>query len=42
MGLIHRLAELRESEDRGVLFTGIDGDEAGTKVLVVELSLIHI
>ena len=36
MGLIHRLAELRESEERGVLFTGIEGDEAGTKVLVVE------
>ena len=36
MGLIHRLAELRESEERGVLFTGIEGDEAGTKVLVLE------
>jgi xanthine dehydrogenase accessory factor len=34
--LIHRLAELRESEERGILFTAIDGDEAGTKVLVVE------
>ncbi|HUG65718.1 MAG TPA: hypothetical protein VMK83_10910, partial [Gaiellaceae bacterium] len=36
MGLIHRLAELRESEDRGILFTGIEGDDAGTKVLVLE------
>jgi xanthine dehydrogenase accessory factor len=34
--LIHRLAELRESEERGILFTGIEGDEAGTKVLVLE------
>jgi xanthine dehydrogenase accessory factor len=34
--LIHRLAELRDSEERGVLFTGIEGDEAGTKVLVLE------
>ena len=36
MGLIHRLAELRESEERGILFTGIEGGEAGTKVLVLE------
>ena len=36
MALIHRLAELRESEERGVLFTGIEGDETGTKVLVLE------
>src|SRR5687768_15794632 len=36
MGLIHRLAELRESEERGVLFTAIEGDDAGTKVLVLE------
>ena len=36
MTLIHRLAELRESEERGILFTAIDGDEAGTKVLVLE------
>jgi xanthine dehydrogenase accessory factor len=34
--LIHRLAELRESEERGILFTAIDGDDAGTKVLVLE------
>ena len=36
MSLIRRLAELRESEERGILFTAIEGDEAGTKVLVVE------
>jgi len=36
MSLIHRLAELRESEERGILFTGIEGDEAGAKVLVLE------
>ncbi|HSG12288.1 MAG TPA: XdhC family protein [Gaiellaceae bacterium] len=36
MGLVHRLAELHESEERGVLFTAVDGDEAGTKVLVLE------
>ena len=36
MSLIHRLAELRASEERGVLFTGIEGDETGTKVLVFE------
>jgi xanthine dehydrogenase accessory factor len=36
MGLVHRLAELRESEERGILFTAVDGDEAGTKVLVLE------
>jgi len=36
MQLIHRLAELRESEERGILFTGIEGDGAGVKVLVLE------
>jgi xanthine dehydrogenase accessory factor len=36
LSLIHRLAELRESEERGILFTGVEGDEAGTKVLVLE------
>jgi xanthine dehydrogenase accessory factor len=36
VGLIHRLAELRESEQRGILFTAIDGEQAGTKVLVLE------
>ncbi len=36
MNLIHRLAQLRESDERGVLFTAVDGDEAGTKVLVLE------
>ena len=36
MGLIHKLAELRASEERGVLFTGIEGNGTGTKVLVFE------
>ena len=36
VGLIHRLAELREAEERGVLFTAVEGDDAGTKVLVLE------
>ena len=36
MSLIHRLAELRESEERGILFTGVEGNGVGTKVLVLE------
>ncbi|MGH3128774.1 MAG: XdhC family protein [Gaiellaceae bacterium] len=36
MGLIRRLAELRESEQRGILFTGVEGNGVGTKVLVLE------
>ena len=36
MALIHRLAELRESEERAILFTAVEGDAAGTKVLVFE------
>jgi xanthine dehydrogenase accessory factor len=36
VNLIHRLAELRESEQRGILFTAVEGDDAGTKVLVLE------
>jgi xanthine dehydrogenase accessory factor len=36
VGLIHRLAELRESEERGILFTGVEGNGVGTKVLVLE------
>ena len=36
MSLLHSLAELRESEERGILFTGVEGDEVGTKVLVLE------
>jgi xanthine/CO dehydrogenase XdhC/CoxF family maturation factor len=36
MSLIHRLAELRESEERGILFTAVEGEVAGTKVLVLE------
>jgi xanthine dehydrogenase accessory factor len=34
--LIRRLAELRESEQRGILFTAVEGEEVGTKVLVLE------
>jgi len=33
---IHRLAELRESGERGILFTGVEGNGVGTKVLVLE------
>jgi len=36
MSLIHRLAELRESEERGILFTAVEGEDVGTKVLVLE------
>jgi xanthine dehydrogenase accessory factor len=36
MSLIHRLAELRESEERGILFTGVEGNGVGAKVLVLE------
>ena len=36
MSLIHRLAELRESEERAILFTAVEGDAAGTKVLALE------
>jgi xanthine dehydrogenase accessory factor len=36
VSLIHRLAELRESEERAILFTAVEGDDAGTKVLVLE------
>jgi xanthine dehydrogenase accessory factor len=36
VSLIHRLAGLRESEERAILFTAIEGDAAGTKVLVLE------
>jgi xanthine dehydrogenase accessory factor len=34
--LVERLARLRESEERGILFTAVEGDEVGTKVLVLE------
>jgi len=34
--LIERLAQLRESEDRGVLFTVIEGDGVGSKLLALE------
>jgi xanthine dehydrogenase accessory factor len=36
MSLIERLARLRESEERGILFTAVEGNGAGTKVLVLE------
>ena len=36
MSLIHRLAELRESEERGILFTAVEGESVGTNVLVLE------
>jgi xanthine dehydrogenase accessory factor len=36
MSLIHRLAELRAAEKRGILFTGVEGNGVGTKVLVLE------
>jgi xanthine dehydrogenase accessory factor len=36
LSLIHRLAQLRESEERGILFTGVEGNGVGTKVLVLE------
>ncbi|MFN0154122.1 MAG: XdhC family protein [Gaiella sp.] len=36
MTLVHRLHELRDSGERGVLFTVVAGDGAGSKVLVVE------
>jgi xanthine dehydrogenase accessory factor len=36
MSLIRRLAQLRESQERGILFTAVDGPDAGTKVLVLE------
>jgi xanthine dehydrogenase accessory factor len=34
--LLGRLGELRASDERGVLFTGVEGPETGTKVLVLE------
>lgn len=36
MSLIHRLAELRASRERGVLFTCVSGPEVGRKVLALE------
>ena len=36
MKLLARLAELRESEERGILFTQVEGEGAGAKVLVLE------
>jgi xanthine dehydrogenase accessory factor len=34
--LLHRLAELRDSDERGILFTAVEGNGVGTKVLVLE------
>jgi len=34
--LLQRLAELRASENRGILFTAVEGDGVGSKVLVLE------
>jgi xanthine dehydrogenase accessory factor len=34
--VIERLARLRESGERGILFTAVEGQEVGTKVLVTE------
>jgi xanthine dehydrogenase accessory factor len=36
MTLLERLAALRESEERGILFTAVDGNGVGTKILVLE------
>jgi xanthine dehydrogenase accessory factor len=36
LSLLQRLAELRESEERGILFTAVEGNGVGTKVLVLE------
>jgi xanthine dehydrogenase accessory factor len=36
VSLLQRLAELRESEERGILFTAVEGNGVGTKVLVFE------
>ena len=36
MSLLHRLAELRDSGDRGVLFTVVEGDGVGGKELLLE------
>jgi xanthine dehydrogenase accessory factor len=34
--MIERLARLRESGERGILFTAVEGDDVGRKVLVLE------
>ena len=36
MSIVKRLAELRESEDRGILFTVIEGEGVGSKLLALE------
>ena len=36
MKLLERLAQLRESEERGILFTVVEGDGVGSKLLALE------
>ena len=36
MSLVHRLHELSESEERGILFTVVEGDRVGSNLLVLE------
>jgi xanthine dehydrogenase accessory factor len=36
MNLLERLAQLRESEERGILFTVVEGDGVGSKLLALE------
>jgi xanthine dehydrogenase accessory factor len=36
VNLVHRLAQLRDSGERGVLFTVVEGDGVGSKLLVLE------
>ncbi|HXF97558.1 MAG TPA: XdhC family protein [Gaiellaceae bacterium] len=36
MGLLERLARLRESEERGILFTVVEGENVGRKLLLLE------
>ena len=36
MSLVHRLRELSESEERGILFTVVEGDGVGSNLLVLE------
>ncbi len=36
MRIVHRLAELAHSGERGVLFTVVEGTGVGAKALVVE------
>lgn len=36
MSILQRLAALREAEERGILFTAVEGEEVGSKLLVLE------